>query len=257
MTDLKNVAVFMDYENVHLCLMEGTNKIIDLDHFNAFREVGRKYGNVKRIKSFASWDHFRPQQQAFNDSSIDAIPSFSGLKNAVDIHLTVECLNTVFKEKIDVVVIFSGDGGYAPLVKSLVEEHDVEVYVYSTKHGANTRAYNWLGDKHLFIDNELEEVLKDKNELDPYIVKMIKVLHDAYSVKKMSFVSAGYFVNHLKGREDFSEVKERISYLLGDATRLSLILEKDRDAQSGNKMTSLEVNYEHPEVQNLSLKRTN
>lgn len=253
MTDAKNTAVFIDYENVHICLREGTNKVIDLDRFNIFREVGKKYGNVKRIKSFACWDHFRQQQEAFHHSSIDAIPSFSGLKNAVDIHLTVECLNTVVRENIDVVVIFSGDGGYAPLVKSLVEDHNVDVYVYSTKHGAHTKAYNWLGDKHLFIDNELEDVLKDKNELNPYLSKMIKVLHDAYSKRRMSFVAASYFVKHLKQREEFEEVKEEISKLLEDATRLGLILTKERDAQSGHKMTVLEVNHSHHEVQILKL----
>jgi uncharacterized protein (TIGR00288 family) len=251
----KKVGVFIDYENVHICL-EKNKKAFKLDSFGSFRSETEKIGNIKMIKAIANWTFWKDQEKAFGDEGIQTLSIFSDLKNAADIALVVDCMAAVHDNKIDTVIIFSGDGGYAPLLNYLTNEGK-DVYVFSVENGCNTKVYNRLKENHIIIDTVFKDQICDVSELhiNQSLINLTSTLHA--SMKNKDFMSRKYFLTYLQNNATFKdEKKEKLGDLIDDCLRLSLINSSFRPNPHNvdNPTRTLNVNYEHPLIQPLNLK---
>lgn len=249
----KRVAVFIDYENVHICLKE-TSKMINLERFNIFREIGEKYGKVVSVKPYAVWETMYTQQKAFENVGVKTVPILNNIKNATDITLVVDCLCSAFDADMDIVVLFAGDGGYSPLVNALIDDLDKEVYLYSVVNGTKHRVYERLGDKHLYIDEELKDVIivGEELRLEAELETIIKLLHR--DLGKYPFVGRGHFFRYITTQSELKEYDPSVTGKnIDKLIAFKLINQKDIVVEEKN-IRIIEINYDHFIIKSLNLK---
>ena len=114
-TALRNIALFIDFENFGQHDTFDTRKLVD-----KLKERGRLI--IKR--AYADWGRFSSAKRSMLENSVDLIemPSRTKGKNAADIRLVVDALETaITKDYVDTIVVVSGDSDYTPLISKLRE----------------------------------------------------------------------------------------------------------------------------------------
>lgn len=122
--NIKNIAVFIDFEN--LVYQEKFDPKVLIEKL---KEKGRLI--VK--KAYADWGRFKEYKKSMMESSIELteMPSHGQRgKNSSDIKLVVDALETaITKEYIDTIVVVSGDSDYTPLISKLREYNKYVIVV--------------------------------------------------------------------------------------------------------------------------------
>lgn len=251
--DAKKVGVFIDYDNIHISL-EQDGKMISLEKYDIFREIGLQYGRVTMIKPFAIWDNLYLQEKAFAEVGITPVPVILKLKNATDIALVTNLLDAVYAKGIDVVVLFTGDGGYAPVVYHIIQELDRDVYVYSVSTGAHQKVYQPLKDKHILFDVEYDSSIVPLIAMEAEHAEAVRYLR---SFRKLDYVTQGYYVKKLSEDHPIFSTKGKpyCSTLLDNLLSLKYC-EQDyvADPVKGGQTRIVKINFAHPHVMALGLK---
>ncbi len=171
------VAIFYDIEN----LIGGHNLkyLSELSLKSLYKEF-KKIG-IDRVaiqKAYADWSNPRIQTLKWDiaELGIEPVQMYgfikSGQKNASDIQLVIDVVDTLFtKDFIDIFVIVSGDGDFLPLAKK-IKEHGKSVIGCSYKTTANS-IFVKVCNNFLYIDNSLkkeqlmaiEKITIDENKL--------------------------------------------------------------------------------------------
>jgi uncharacterized protein (TIGR00288 family) len=120
--DERNLAVYIDFENLALGFPEGSRTPFDIQRvLNRLLDKGKVIVKV----AYADWSRFRKYTKSLHESGIELIEipkrSLTG-KNSADIRLVVDAMDLSWsKEHIDTFVIVSGDSDFSPLVGKLKE----------------------------------------------------------------------------------------------------------------------------------------
>jgi len=118
----RNLAVFIDFENLALGFREGASAPFDIHRvLNRLLDKGKVIVKI----AYADWSRFRKYTNALHESGIELIEipkrSMTG-KNSADIRLVVDAMDLSYaKEHIDTFVVVSGDSDFSPLVGKLKE----------------------------------------------------------------------------------------------------------------------------------------
>ncbi len=119
MEKVKNVAVFIDAENVP---SYSAKQIFDL---------ASNYGNVTVKRIFADWSKgsVKGWKDEVNRYSMTAVQQFEvqPRKNTIDIALIIQALIVLFEKDVDVFCIAAGDSDYTRLVRELRERDKVVI----------------------------------------------------------------------------------------------------------------------------------
>ena len=119
MDKVKNVAVFIDAENVP---SYSAKQIFDL---------ASNYGNVTVNRIFADWSKgsVKAWKDEVNRYSMTAVQQFEvqPRKNTIDIALIIQALIVLFEKDVDVFCIAAGDSDYTRLVRELRERDKVVI----------------------------------------------------------------------------------------------------------------------------------
>jgi len=125
-----NMAVFCDFENVALGVVEA--------HYSAFdiRKVLERLllrGNVVVKRAYCDWDRYKDFKARMHEASFEMIEiphvRQSG-KNSADIRMVVDALDLCYtKSHVDTFVIVSGDSDFSPLVSKLRENNKLVIGV--------------------------------------------------------------------------------------------------------------------------------
>lgn len=121
-TDERNLAVFIDLENLALGISHQKNGQFDIQ-----KVIERLVEKGKLIvkKAYADWSRFPNYTAPFHESAIELIEiprrAQTG-KNSADIRLVVDAMDLAWsKSHVDTFVIVSGDSDFSPLVSKLKE----------------------------------------------------------------------------------------------------------------------------------------
>jgi uncharacterized protein (TIGR00288 family) len=163
-SSIKDVAVYMDYENLYVSL-KSTVKI-DPD-FNVIMEKCRDFGRVTVARAYADWSEFNrvvtTQMFANGFEPIyvptrkfyDAKTRAEARKNSVDIHITIDIVKSLFlHENVDVMMIISGDRDYVPLINQ-IRQSGKEVYAIGVA-GCTSSELSVAVDEMFFYHQLLE-----------------------------------------------------------------------------------------------------
>lgn len=152
MENLKNIALFIDAENISYTKLED---IIEKISANGRIVVKRAYGDWTK-KNQAPW------REQFNRLAIKPCQQFSYVsgKNAADMALTIDAVELLHKEIYDMFVIASSDSDYTPLAIHLRESG---AYVVGIGEKKTPESFQHSCDEFIF----LEEIPAKKKEPNP------------------------------------------------------------------------------------------
>lgn len=119
---IHNMAVFCDFENIALGVVEAKYAAFDI---NKVLERLLLKGNIVLKKAYCDWHRYKEFKPAMHEASFEMIEiphvRQSG-KNSADIRMVVDALDLCYtKGHVDTFVIVSGDSDFSPLVSKLRE----------------------------------------------------------------------------------------------------------------------------------------
>lgn len=250
---VKKVGVFVDFENIHISLSK-KNKEIPASNVDIFKNVGIKYGKVEKVLPIAKWSNFKLHEEAFSEFGIRPYAVTRNSKNASDIALTVECMKSLYEDKLDVYVLFAGDADFLPLVNHLLD-HEKEVYLYSIQGSTSQHLLRLGKEKHFWIEEEFVEVIKEEAPLDPKYRELIHCIYNG--LQRMRYQGRKQLIDFIVGPSKtrvFGQLtKDQAGDLIDAAIQLNLIDEKlIAGGQGANGTTrSLIIRYDNPKVASL------
>lgn len=165
----RKVALFIDAENVGA---EFADKVIS---------VARGYGELI-IKRIYGGSKTRPIAEWREKSGEYAILSeiryvYTAKKNASDISLAVDVMNTLHERNIDVFCIASSDSDFTALAHELRERGKKVIGMGMTT--ANPTYKSALSEPYIELDNSVKEVSTDKSE------KIVETIEKKQSIDKV------------------------------------------------------------------------
>lgn len=169
MDNERKVALFIDAENVGA---EYADKVIS---------VARGYGELI-IKRIYGGSKTRPIAEWREKSGEYAILSeiryvYTAKKNASDISLAVDVMNTLHERNIDVFCIASSDSDFTALAHELRERGKKVIGMGMTT--ANPTYKSALSEPYIELDNSVKEISVDKTE------KVIETIEKKQSIDKV------------------------------------------------------------------------
>ena len=128
--EIRNLALFCDFENVALGVREAKYAQFDI---NKVLEKLLLKGSIVVKKAYCDWERYKEFRAAMHYASFELIEvphvSQSG-KNSADIRMVVDALDLCYtKEHVDTFVILSGDSDFSPLVSKLRENNKTVIGV--------------------------------------------------------------------------------------------------------------------------------
>lgn len=120
--DIRNIAVFCDFENVAIGLKEGNYPDFSI---RPILERLLLKGSIVVKKAYCDWDRYKEYKRDMHEAAFELIEiphvRQSG-KNSADIRMVVDALDLCYtKTHIDAFVIISGDSDFSPLISKLKE----------------------------------------------------------------------------------------------------------------------------------------
>jgi uncharacterized protein (TIGR00288 family) len=125
LTSGRQVGVFVDWENLVAGAGKGLPKQTNTVPYEALTRLSRDYGNAVIRKAYADWGQYTRfhENLAMNGVDMIQVPKIgASAKNAADIRMTVDAMETIFAHPaVEVFVLVTGDSDYSPLVRRLRE----------------------------------------------------------------------------------------------------------------------------------------
>ena len=126
--EIKNMALFCDFENVALGVRESKYPKFDID--KVLERLLLK-GSIVVRKAYCDWDRYKEFKAAMHEAAFELIEiphvRQSG-KNSADIRMVVDALDLCYtKAHVDTFVVISGDSDFSPLVSKLRENNKLVI----------------------------------------------------------------------------------------------------------------------------------
>ena len=155
-TDITNMAVFCDFENVALGVADAKYAKFDID--KVLERLLLK-GSIVVKKAYCDWDRYKSFKGAMHEASFELIEiphvRMSG-KNSADIRMVVDALDLCYtKSHVDTFVIVSGDSDFSPLVSKLRENNKTVIGVGVKNSTSDLLIANC--DEFIFYDDLVRE----------------------------------------------------------------------------------------------------
>jgi len=129
-SDVTNMAVFCDFENVALGVRDANYEKFDIQ--KVLERLLLK-GSIVVKKAYCDWERYKAFKAPMHEASFELIEiphvRQSG-KNSADIRMVVDALDLCYtKSHVDTFVIISGDSDFSPLVSKLRENNKTVIGV--------------------------------------------------------------------------------------------------------------------------------
>ena len=129
-SDVTNMAVFCDFENVALGVRDANYEKFDIQ--KVLERLLLK-GSIVVKKAYCDWERYKAFKAPMHEASFELIEiphvRQSG-KNSADIRMVVDALDLCYtKSHVETFVIISGDSDFSPLVSKLRENDKVVIGV--------------------------------------------------------------------------------------------------------------------------------
>ncbi len=169
MTELVDVAVFIDFENIYYSVR---NRYGDSPDFAAIVEECRRHGRVTVARAYADWARyeFRNIPSALYANSVEPVyvpvyyrdngdDSRHLIKNSIDLYLSIDAMKTLYTQpSVETFIILTGDRDFIPLTNAL-RQSGKRVVVIGVEGAASTHLAQSV-DEFLYY----YELLEDEDE---------------------------------------------------------------------------------------------
>ena len=157
-SEIQNMAVFCDFENVALGVREANYPQFDIG--KVLERLLLK-GSIVVKKAYCDWERYKEFKKPMHEAAFELIEiphvRQSG-KNSADIRMVVDALDLCYtKVHLDCFVIISGDSDFSPLVSKLRENDKLVIGVGVRKSTSDLLTANC--DEFIFYDDLVKEAL--------------------------------------------------------------------------------------------------
>jgi uncharacterized protein (TIGR00288 family) len=155
-TDINNMALFCDFENVALGVRDA--KYAEFDIKRVLERLLLK-GSIVVKKAYCDWQRYKDFKAGMHEAAFELIEiphvRQSG-KNSADIRMVVDALDLCYtKSHVDTFVIISGDSDFSPLVSKLRENNKTVIGVGVKQSTSDLLMANC--DEFIFYDDLVRE----------------------------------------------------------------------------------------------------
>ena len=160
--EIKNMALFCDFENIALGVREA--KYPQFDIKRVLERLLLK-GSIVVRKAYCDWERYKEFKTTMHEAAFELIEiphvRQSG-KNSADIRMVVDALDLCYtKSHVDTFVVISGDSDFSPLVAKLRENNKLVIGVGVKK--STSDLLTAACDEFIYYDDlVLEEAQKKK-----------------------------------------------------------------------------------------------
>ena len=160
-TDIRNMALFCDFENVALGVRDAKYAAFDIQ--KVLERLLLK-GSIVVKKAYCDWARYKEFKAPMHEAAFELIDiphvRQSG-KNSADIRMVVDALDLCYtKSHVDTFVIISGDSDFSPLVSKLRENDKVVIGVGVKSSTSDLLIANC--DEFIFYDDLVREAKKPR-----------------------------------------------------------------------------------------------
>jgi uncharacterized protein (TIGR00288 family) len=155
-TEITNMAVFCDFENVALGVRDARYAKFDID--KVLERLLLK-GSIVVRKAYCDWERYKEFKKSMHEASFELIEiphvRQSG-KNSADIRMVVDALDLCYtKSHLDTFVLLTGDSDFSPLVAKLRENAKTVIGV-GVKQSTSDLLIN-ICDEFIYYDDLVRE----------------------------------------------------------------------------------------------------
>jgi len=155
-TEITNMAVFCDFENVALGVRDARYAKFDIG--KVLERLLLK-GNIVVRKAYCDWERYKEFKRSMHEASFELIEiphvRQSG-KNSADIRMVVDALDLCYtKAHLDTFVLLTGDSDFSPLVAKLRENAKTVIGV-GVKQSTSDLLIN-ICDEFIYYDDLVRE----------------------------------------------------------------------------------------------------
>jgi len=182
-SEIRNMALFCDFENVALGVQEA--KYPKFDIAKVLERLLLK-GSIVVKKAYCDWERYKNFKAGMHEAAFELIEiphvRQSG-KNSADIRMVVDALDLCYtKSHVDTFVIISGDSDFSPLVSKLRENNKLVIGVGVKKSTSDLLTANC--DDFIFYDDLVREEAQKKKRTATPAPKKQNGNQDAKAAKK-------------------------------------------------------------------------
>lgn len=155
-TEIQNMAVFCDFENVALGVRE-----MNYPDFDIRKLLDRLLlkGDIVVKKAYCDWERYKEFKAVMHEAAFELIEiphTRQSGKNSADIRMVVDALDLCYtKAHVDCFVVISGDSDFSPLVSKLRENNKTVIGVGVRKSTSGLLTGNC--DEFIFYDDLVRE----------------------------------------------------------------------------------------------------
>src|SRR6478672_3433094 len=158
-TEVTNMALFCDFENVALGVQDAKYEKFDIG--KVLERLLLK-GSIVVKKAYCDWERYKSFKAPMHEASFELIEiphvRQSG-KNSADIRMVVDALDLCYtKSHVETFVVISGDSDFSPLVSKLRENNKVVIGVGVKNSTSDLLIANC--DEFIFYDDLVREQKK-------------------------------------------------------------------------------------------------
>ena len=169
-TDVTNMALFCDFENVALGVQDAKYEKFDIG--KVLERLLLK-GSIVVKKAYCDWERYKSFKGPMHEASFEMIEiphvRQSG-KNSADIRMVVDALDLCYtKAHVDTFVIISGDSDFSPLVSKL-RENDKTVIGVGVKNSTSDLLIGCC-DEFIYYDDLVRERTTARGRKKPAATK--------------------------------------------------------------------------------------
>jgi uncharacterized protein (TIGR00288 family) len=264
----KNVAILVDYENIHVTL----HKFFDVNHFDVtnlpaeIRKIGEEYGRVVFAKAYGDWTtRTKAIITAFGMNLIECkhvFPKVSG-QDRSDISVVIDAMELLFtKHDIDNYVLFSGDSDFRELAIK-IESKGKNIIVCSFSTATSEDLKKAAGYDFIPLEDRLNLNLRGKNMVSPDPINWRPLVKSIAYLKNWNFIGWSTYRNkylagiypeinwHDYGSQD--EVGNKDNFL--EKAVSEGIIEKYKAQYNGSEVAAIRLNVDDEIVKEVLSKK--
>jgi uncharacterized protein (TIGR00288 family) len=179
----KDVALFLDFENVYISVRQVYSKNPD---FEAIVEKAEEYGRLIISRAYADWYHYQRMTNALYANGIEPVyvPTYyygqdpqqtTAIKNSVDIHLVIDAMRMLYThDNIETFIFVTGDRDFIPLMNA-IRQYGKECIVIGVAESASSHLAQSADEFH-FYHQLSDDVSPEEHTKDPYEA-LVQAIH--------------------------------------------------------------------------------
>lgn len=215
-TKPKDVALFIDFENVHIAVREiyGQNP-----NFEYITEKAKEYGRLIIARAYADWYRYQRVTNALYANGIEPVyvPTYyygqdpnkaTAIKNSVDIHMVIDAMRILYThENIEIFIFVTGDRDFIPLVNAIRQKGKMCVVIGVAEAASSHLAQS--ADEFLFYHQLADDIRPAQSQMDPYeaVPEAVKLARRRGNVP--TFGTIKLLLIELLGEFDHTKLKDR------------------------------------------------